>query len=93
MTLAVGVKLNANTIASYQRDGHIVTWNLKIITNSRIWSVPKNSFPSPIDFIKCCEEIASVLQEFYFRWCKREHVEYNALNTWKIRVTFVQLLV
>ena len=75
MTLAVGVKLTTNTIASYQRDGHIVTWILKINTDSRIWSVPKNRFPLPIGFIKCCEEIASVLQEFYFHWCKREHVE------------------
>ena len=37
----------------------------------------------PIDF-KSCEEIAGALQEFCNRWCKREHVESNALNSWKL---------
>ena len=40
----------------------------------------------PIDFKSCCEEIAGTLQEFCNRWCKREHVESNALNSWKINV-------
>ena len=38
----------------YQLAGHIVTGDLKIITDSRIWSVickgPKYRFPLPIDF-------------------------------------------
>ena len=34
----------------------------------------------PIDFKTCREEIAGALQEFCNRWCKREHVESNALN-------------
>ena len=38
----------------------------------------------PIDFKSCREEIAGVLQEFCNRWCKREHVESNALNIFKI---------
>ena len=41
-------------------------------------------FPVPIDFKSCCEEIAGALQEFCNRWCKREHVESNALNSWKL---------
>ena len=40
----------------------------------------------PIDFKSCCEEIAGALQEFCNRWCKREHVESNALNSWKLNI-------
>ena len=63
---------------------------LKIITDSRIRSIickgPKYRFPVPIDFKSCREEIAGALQEFCNRWCKREHVESNALNSWKLNV-------
>ena len=47
---------------------------------------PKYRFPVPIDFKSCREEIAGVLQEFCNRWCKREHVESNALNSWKLNI-------
>ena len=40
----------------------------------------------PIDFKLCREEIAGALQEFCNRWCKREHVESNALNSWKLNI-------
>ena len=36
----------------------------------------------PINFKLCREEIAGALQEFCNHWCKREHVESNALNSW-----------
>ena len=39
-----------------------------------------------IDFKSCCEEIAGALQGFCSRWCKREHVESNALNSWKLNI-------
>ena len=62
--------------------------DLKIITDSRIRSIicnrPKYRFPVPIDFKSCREEIAGALQEFRNPWCKREHVESNALNSWKL---------
>ena len=65
-----------------QPAGHIVTGDLKIITDSRIRSIickgPKYRFPVPIDFKSCHEEISGALQEFCNRWCKREHVESNA---------------
>ena len=74
----------------YQPAGHIVTGDLKIITDSRIRSIickgPKYRFPVPIDFKSCREEIAGALQEFCNRWCKREHVESNALNSWKLNI-------
>ena len=35
-------------------------------------------------FRSCREEIAGALQEFCNRWCKRENVEINALNSWKL---------
>ena len=40
----------------------------------------------PIDFTSCREEIARALQEFCNRWYKREHVESNALNSWKLNI-------
>ena len=43
---------------------------------------PIYRFPSTIDFKKCHEGIADALLELCNRWCKREHVESNALNTW-----------
>ena len=39
-----------------------------------------------IDFKSCREEIAGALQEFCNRWCKREHVESNDLNSWKLNI-------
>ena len=53
--------------------GHIVTGDLKIITDSRIWSIigkgPKYRFPLSIDFKSCRKEIADALQEYCNRWC------------------------
>ena len=67
---------------------HIVTGNLKIISDSRIRKIvskgPKYRFlPSYINFDKCREEIASAFNDFGNRWCKREGVEDNALKEWK----------
>ena len=70
--------------------GHIVTGDLKIITDSRIWSIickgHKYRCPLPKDFKSCREEIAEALQEFCNRWCKPEHVESNDLNGWKLNI-------
>ena len=56
-----------------------MTGNLKIISDSRIRYIvskgPKYRFPFRIDFKKCREEIASALNDFGNRWCKREYVE------------------
>ena len=46
----------------------------------------------PIDFKSCREEIAGALQEFCNRWCKREHVESNALKSWKLNIFYLKLL-
>ena len=40
----------------------------------------------PIDFKSCRGEIAGALQEFCIRWCKREHAESNAVNSWKLNI-------
>ena len=68
----------------YPAAGHIMTGNLKIISDSRIRYIvskgPKYRFPSRIDFKKCREEIASALNDFGNRWCKREYVEPDALK-------------
>ena len=66
---------------------HIVTGNLKIVSDSRIRKIvskgPKYRFLSYINFDKCREEIAYALNDFGNRWCKRESVEDNALKEWK----------
>ena len=36
--------------------------------------------------LSCREEISGALQEFCHRWCKREHVESSALNSWKLYI-------
>ena len=38
------------------------------------------------DLKKCREEIASALNDFGNRWCKREYVEPNALKEWKVSI-------
>ena len=67
----------------YQPAGHIVTGNLKIISDARIRKIvskgPKYRFPSYINFDKCREEIVSALNDFDNRWCKRD----GALKAWK----------
>ena len=40
----------------------------------------------PIDFKSCHKESARALQEFCNRWCKREHVESNAIMSWKLNI-------
>ena len=74
----------------YQPAGHIITENLKIISDSRIRTIiskdPNYRFPAHIDFTKCREAIAKALNGYCTRWCKREHVESNALNNWKLNI-------
>ena len=74
----------------YPAAGHVITGNLKIISDSRIRSIiakgPKYRFPVQIDFQKCREKIAGSLNEFCSRWCKREHVECDALKDWKLNI-------
>ena len=52
----------------YQPADHIVTGDLKIITDSKIRSIickgPKYRFPVPIDFKSCREEIAGAYKNF-----------------------------
>ena len=77
----------------YQPVGHIVTGNIKIISDSRIRKIvskgPKYRFPSYINFNKCREEIASAFNDFSNRWCKREGVEDNALKEWKRSISTI----
>ena len=61
-----------------------------MISDSRIRYIvskgPKYRFPSRLDFKKCREEIASALNDFGNRWCKRKYVEPNALKEWKVSI-------
>ena len=74
----------------YQPAGHIITGNLKIISDSRIRSIiskgAKCRFPAHIDFTKCREAIAKTLNDYCTRWCEREHVESYAFNNWKLNI-------
>ena len=67
-----------------------MTGNQKIISDSRIRYIvskgPKYRFPSRIDFKKYREEIASALNDFGNRWCKREYVEPDALKERKVSI-------
>ena len=38
------------------------------------------------DFNKCGETNACAFNDYCTRWCKREYVESNALNNWKVKV-------
>ena len=74
----------------YQPAGHVITGNLKIISDYRIRNIiskgPKYRFPSVIDFTSCREVITDALQTFGKKWCKGEHVEVRALNEWKSNI-------
>ena len=74
----------------YPAAGHIITGNLKIISDSRIRYIlskgPKYRFLSRGDLKKCREEISSAFYDFGNRWCKREYVEPNALKEWKVSI-------
>ena len=43
-------------------------------------------FPLPIDFESRREKIPGALQDFCNRWCKREHVESNALKSCQLNM-------
>ena len=74
----------------YPAAGHVMTGNLKIISDSRIRYIVskglKYRFPSRIDFKKCREEIESTLNDFGNRCCKCEYVEPDALKEWKLSI-------
>ena len=57
-----------------------------IVSRDETVAFPVYRFPVQVDFKSCREEIAGALQEFCNRWCKREHVESNALNSWKLNI-------
>ena len=75
---------------------HVITGNLKIIPDSRNHNIvskgPKYRFPSKNDFNRCREEIASALNDFGNRWCKRESVEFNAMKEWKLSIVDKRIL-
>ena len=66
----------------------MITGNLNVIPDHRVRNIiskgPKYRFPSNIDFPKCRREIAAFLNDFSNRWCKRRHVEPDALKEWTI---------
>ena len=72
---------------------HVNCWCFRGIYKGGLWeddlhvfARPKYRFPSRIDFKKCREEIASALNDFGNRWCKREYVEPDTLKEWKVSI-------
>ena len=55
----------------------VITGNLNVISDPGIHKIISRD--QPFSFKKCREEITSSLSEFNKRWCKREHVESDAL--------------
>lgn len=47
---------------------------------------PKYRLPSSIDFDSCRIQITEAIKEFSIKWCKREHVELDALDDWIKRI-------
>ena len=88
--IAISSIMNLFSKFIYPAAGHKITGNLKIILDLRIhYKVskgPKYRFPSRIDYKQCRKEIASALNDFGNRWCKREYVEPDALKEWKISI-------
>ena len=78
----------------YPSAGHVVAGNLKIIPDSSIRNIvskgPKYRFSCHIDFNRFREEIASALNDFGNRWCKRESVECNALKFTGMETKYLQ---
>ena len=74
----------------YPSAGHVITGSLNVIPDARVRNIiskgPKYRFPSNIDFSKCRREIAASLNDLSNHWCKRENVEPDALNEWKINI-------
>jgi len=64
--------------------------NFDIISDKHIISLlrkgPKYRLPSLVDFDACQVKVEEALETFSTKWCKREHVESNALSGWKKRV-------
>ena len=67
----------------YPAAGHVVTGNLKFISDSRIRNVVSKGhryrYPSYIDFNRYTEEFASARNDFGDHRYKRERLECNAL--------------
>ena len=65
----------------------MITSNLNVIPDARVRNIiskgPKYRFSSNINLLKCHREIAASLNDLSNRWCKREHVEPDALKEWK----------
>ena len=68
----------------------MITGILDVISDSRAHYIiskgDKYRLPSNSNFLKCQREIAASLNDFSNRWCKREHVEPDALKEWKINI-------
>ena len=92
------IDIESNTPASwdcqnsnylYPSAGHVIAGNLNVIPDARVRNIiskdPKYRLPSNIDFSKCRREIDASLNDFSNHWCKREHVETDALKEWKIK--------
>ena len=62
----------------------MITDNLNVIPDARVRNTISNRYKyrlsSNIDFPKCRREIATSLNDFSNRWCKRENVEPDALE-------------
>ena len=78
----------ANQVGNYfPKGGHSTTQTeLKVKWTNIRWKIIETLTPKAGKFwnLTCKEEIAVALNEFCKRWCQREKVECNALNSWKV---------
>ena len=70
----------------YDKVDHIITGNLEIVKNNKLRNIlkkgPKYRLHSDIDFNCCKIELAEALKDYSEKWCKREDVTIESLDTW-----------
>ena len=80
----------------YPSAGHVIKGILNVIPDARVRNIiskgPKYRLLSNIDLPKCRREIAASLNDFIYRWCKRENVETWCLEGMDDK-TFLKLLI
>ena len=59
---------------------------MRTVRSNRKWTKSSRKSSRKIWRVEIVFSIASALNDYCTRWCKREHVESNALNNWKLKI-------
>ena len=75
----------SNSKVCYAPAGNVITGDLNDVTDRRLRKLiycPKFRLPVPIYFKSCCRDIAKVINTYYYKWCKCDNRDPNALSSW-----------